>query len=76
MRAKVSLPLLLPICCFLSVSLLLSSSVSKLWDRVPRARRVFEVCVWCVWFDRIDLRFLLSLCGSVFFLCIWVAFSD
>ncbi len=75
MRAKVWLPLLLPICCFLSVSLLLSSSVSKLWDRVPRARRVFEVCVWCVWFDGIDLRFLLSLCGSVLFFCIWVAFS-
>jgi hypothetical protein len=73
MRAKVWLPLLLPICCYLSVSLLLSSSVWKLWDRVPR--RVFEVCVWCVWFDRVDLRFLLSLCGSVFFFCIWVALS-
>jgi hypothetical protein len=75
MRAKVWLLLLLSICCFLSVPLLLSSSVWKLWDRVPRPRRVFEVCVWCVWFDRIDLRFLLSLCGSVFFFCIWVALS-
>lgn len=75
MRAKVWLPLLLPICCFLPVSLLLSSSVWKLWDRVPHGRRVFEVCVWCVWFDKIDLRFLLALCGSIFFFCFWVAFS-
>lgn len=75
MRAKVWLPLLPPICCFLSVSLLVSSSVWKIWDRVPRGRRVFEVCVWCVWFDKIYLRFLLSLCGSVFLFCIWVAFS-
>lgn len=75
MRAKVWLPLLLTICCFLSVSLLLSGSLWKLWDRVPRGPRVFEVCAWCVWFDRIDLRFLLSLCYSVFFFCIWVAFS-